>query len=130
MPFRLEKLDGADNGFARFRLTHSSERVDVVFTRATFREVFNALDFSSQRIGSVLKLLNQKFPIKYVPNLYPPSPSDYSLSTLISYMQSKGYQVFRPLPFSDDEISFYLNEKGFHVCASGVPSSLYLFSKN
>jgi len=93
MPFKFEKLDpDKDNSVARFRLTHTEEPVDVTFTYATFRESLDRLNFSSNRIGAVLKLLHKQYP--YPIKKTKTSP-DYTDAELIEYLKSFGLVVRR-----------------------------------
>lgn len=95
MAWKLEKLFDDDNASAVFRLTIPQDKFTVTFTRQTFREVFDdALGFSPQRTGHVLKLLNKFYPLLRSPIRL---EDRYSAMELKEYLESLGFSVAKKI---------------------------------
>jgi len=125
MRFKIEKLDlDQPNSTARFRLTHTSELLDVVFTYSTFRESLESLGFSPHRIGSVLRLLHRLYPYPF---------REVNISLADSYLDKKLIELLRSCGFVVRKIDFdidipsaikILELKGY-VVTGFLPEGLY-----
>ena len=109
----------AGEDFHLINLQNKPKRIVVTFQRSSIRPVLETYasinNFSSQWIGCILRKFLKEFPnpFKFVPRV--PEVSDYAPLTLVEYMQSKGYKVYKPLPFPDAVISEYLLKKWGYV---------------
>ncbi len=133
MAFKIIKLDvEKDNQETRFRVVLEVEDIDVIITRKNFRSVFESLSFSSHRIGSVLKLINKKYPIdlkKYKVS-FEERYSDMELAEYLSFYGLKVRKRNKRLNMS--EAIKMLEGRGYEVSGSfeGIPYSSAVFNKN
>jgi len=112
----IEKLNNEDdNQSATFRLIDpESNPSSIFFNRSNFRKVFESLGYSSQRIGSVLRVLNVKFPIEHL-RVRRGGVSNFSDSVLVEFLRWHGYLVCRDIPVSIEEVIKEFERRGFMV---------------
>jgi hypothetical protein len=104
----------------------------TTFTRQNFREKLEVCasnwGLSSDWIGSILRLLNEKFPVPY------PKESDrrsdlqrlidrIGIEGLASHYRSKGLRVTKKLKISDREAVRALEKEGYQI--SGLINDVY-----
>lgn len=92
-------------------------RLLTTFTRDTFRSKLEQLGRGSQWIGSILRLLNKKYPFRSSLSLSQ-QRSDLDRvgeSVLVDYLRSKGYRVVKNLRLKDQDIINYLEAKGYSI---------------
>ena len=88
------------------------------FTRSTFRDTLTALNRSSHWIGSILKLLNKKFPVTVTTTCKTSLERIVELlqeDGIADYLRSKGYRVVKLLDATDRDLITYLESFGYVV---------------
>ena len=121
MPYKINKITKD-----KYRLIIDTEGIDIIITRNNFRERLEDLEFSPQRIGYVVKLINKIDPLPVRPHTTPYDLAHYSETFLIKYMRKKGHVVYKKIPVSDEDIIFWLESKGYTVSegkSTGMPSA-------
>ena len=96
------------------------------FSRDTFRESLTALGRSSNWIGSILRILQKKFPLPYPvrsKNSLERAVEVYGESGFVDYLRGKGLRVVKPLGVPDEEIIDFLEAKGWVI--SGLLGDVY-----
>jgi hypothetical protein len=116
MPSKIEILSKG-----KYRFICDTDNIDITFTRDSFREVLEGLEFSPQRIGHVVKLINKVDPLPVRPKTTPSDLAHYSETFLIDYMRKQGFNVFEKIPISNEDIIFWLNSKGHTVSEGKSP---------
>jgi len=100
------------------------------WSRSTFRESISTIAYSSNWIGSILRLFNKKFPLPFRPHFQTPierAESVYGEFVLADYLRSKGLRVVKPMPVSDVDIVNILESKGYLI--SGMIGDVYYETK-
>jgi len=126
-----DKYEIKQDSNGSFLLYHGLDLL-TTFTRQNLREKLEACaltsGFSSNWIGSMLRLLNQKYPVPY------PKESDQrsglqrlidriGFDGLADYLRSKGLRVTKKLNVSDKEILKALEKEGYEV--QGLINDVY-----
>lgn len=101
------------------------------FTRATFREKLEGLSRGSNWIGSILRLLNQKYPLPLKP--YVISSLERVVGHLgergiADYLRSKGLRVIKELDVPDRDLIKFLELEGYIV--EGLVEGNYYSTKD
>lgn len=103
------------NSEALFRLIVVDECIDVYISYKSFRSVLENLNFSSQRIGYVVRLLNKKFPLEV--NKFKQSFEDhFTDKKLIDFLSFHGFLINKV----DDRLDIFiaikmLESRGYEV---------------
>lgn len=88
------------------------------FSRENFQQNLNDLGRGSNWTGSVLRLLNKKYPFQ---RTFPPrTPFErdvdaYGESGFADYLRSKGMRVVKPISTPDSKIIDFLESKGYEI---------------
>ena len=100
------------------------------FSRKNFRQNLTDLGRGSNWIGSILRILNKKYPF---PITFPyRTPLERAVDIygewgLAEYLRSKGLRVIKPLHVSDLKITKYLESKGYEI--AGIIDEVYYETK-
>lgn len=88
------------------------------FTRLTFRDTLDNLCRGSNWVGSILRLLNKKFPLPHRSDIpfHTLAKSPFALeSEYIENLKARGFRIFKPSASSDNEMIDFLEKRGFIV---------------
>lgn len=114
-----------------FLLFHGSDLL-TTFTRKNLREKLEACayvwGFSSNWIGSILRILNKKYPVPYPESIEKRSDLQRLIDRigfdgLADYLRSKGLRVTKKLNVPDREIMQALENEGYEI--QGVVNDVY-----
>ena len=122
MPYLIEPFGKSKKGDL-YLLTHTVDKsVNVVFSRSDFRDVLTEMDYSPGRIGSILRLLNERFPVKYDDR--PTLKQRYSEGQLTAMLVRRGFRVYEPEPNLSVPEAIRILEMDYGKCVEG-PSGQY-----
>ncbi len=100
------------------------------FSRKNFQQNLNDLGRGSNWTGSILRLLNKKYPFPITFTYRTPlerAVDIYGVWGLAEYLRSKGLRVIKPLSVSDLEITRYLESEGYEI--AGIIDEVYYETK-
>jgi len=88
----------------------------VKFARRSVREKLESLGRGNNWIGSILRLLEKKYPFKYsCPSQNRSLFERIGEERLSDYLRFKGFRVFKNLEVTDRDIVRYLETKGYSI---------------
>jgi len=86
-----------------------------VFRRRNLRQLLEEFGKSSHWVGSLIREFNKAFPYETCRFKKEKVLESYSLGELVAYLRERGYAVYAPLPFRDEDIVGHLGKFGFKV---------------
>lgn len=96
------------------------------FTRhfQSLRASLEAVGRSSNWVGCMVRLFNQKFPVRLPVKSLSSGPARFPHDVdIVAYLRDRGYLVYRPLPITDSELISYIKSRGYKV-EKGVGAEL------
>lgn len=86
------------------------------FPRKKVRESLESLCRGSNWVGSLIHILNKKYPLNYVCPIQQRSLCDrIGNDRLVNYLKSKGFRVYQNMEVKDRDIIDHLEKQGFII---------------
>ena len=126
----LEKIDEEGNNLdCTFRLKDTEDvEFEAYFERKNFREVLFGRGYSPHRVGSVLRMMNIRFPIEISSRRC--MQTEYKEDEMIDYLRALGFKVYKDLEMKADKIVNILVERGYVVERNDPGQDFFPKSKN